>query len=744
MKRRSLQVVLIACSLELLILVSAAAQQKQAMTLDWMFGDTAKWVSTPPSHVWLSDGTLLLLDDRKPSSERLIELLDPRSGSRTPAFDIQKVLASLKSILPEESLSSLPWPVSIDTAGKHAVYLFGGDVLLLDLPGGKFARITHTPSEEKAATVSPDGSRVAFVRDNDLYVYDLEQNKELRITHDGSDSLLNGVFSWVYWEEIYGHQEPAYWWSPDSRSIAYLRSDESFVSTMCFPDFQPYQPTIHRQRYPKAGQRNPTVTLGIADAATARTTWMRLPSTAYEYIVRVNWLPGSDRIGVQTMNRAQTEVTLSLVDRSTGTATTLLKESDDAWMHHYEPLFSKDGKFFVWISERSGYTHAYRYTMTGQLINQITTGEWSIAPFGGYSTFEESPLRALDEKNRTLYFTASEKSPLERHLYRVSLDGSGLKRLSTEEGHHIPHFSLNGEVYLDTHSSAAIPPQLFLCRNDGTKIQTVSASRLDLIAPFTFQYPSFFTIPADDGFPLPAQISKPGNFEPSKKYPVIVYVYGGPGAASVYDEWNANSWSQSIFYDQILLDQGFLILSVDNRSSATIGKKFEKSIKGDMYGSVELRDLEAAIKWLKAQSYVDSTRIGIWGWSAGGTYTLLALTHTSEFKAGIAIAPVSDWHYYDTKFTELWMKRPEDNPEGYRKTSMVSVGTNLHGRLFLAQGTDDDNVHPQNSQAFMNELIKAGTLFDFMVYPMRKHSIDDTPAKIHLYKTMLEFWKKNL
>jgi dipeptidyl-peptidase-4 len=743
MKHRRSRALIIAGILPILFALPAPGQQEHTMTIEWAFGDSAAWVSTPPSSLWLSDGTLLLLNNRKAADTSTSELFDPRTGKRKPAFDVKTALASLRALFPDDTSSSLPWPVSIDVAGKRAVYLLSGDVMLLNVPEARFERATQTPSEEKPVSVSPDGKHIAFVRDYNLYLYNLNLKREQQISTDGNDSLLNGVFSWVYWEEIFGHRESAYWWSPDSRSIAYLKTDESSVGMTCFPDFQPDQATNHRQRYPQAGQHNPVVTLGIADVNTGETTWMRLPSTSYEYIVQVNWLPGSNRVAVQTMNRAQTMVTLYFVDRATGNPTPVLTERDDAWLHHYEPLFAKNGTYFIWISERSGYTHAYRYSMTGKLLNQITKGNWSLAPFGEFYANKESPLCGLDEKTATLFFTAKEKSSLETHVYRIGLDGAGFKRLSQEDGDHLPSFSPDKQFYLDTYSNASTPPSLKLCRSDGTELQTVSASRSDLIAPYAMQFPSFFTIPAADGFLLPAQISKPRDFDPTKKYPVIVYVYGGPGSASVRNKWNANDWSETVFFDQVLLSQGFLVLSVDNRSSATIGMKYEKSIKGQMYGDVELGDLESAIKWLKAQPYVDPDRVGIWGWSGGGMYTLRALTHTNEFKAGIAIAPVTDWHYYDSKWTELWMKRPEDNPEGYRKTSLVRVAARLHGRLFLAHGTYDDNVHPQNSQAFMNELIKAGITFEFMVYPMRHHTIDDAPAKIHLYKTMLEFWQKN-
>jgi dipeptidyl-peptidase-4 len=258
------------------------------------------------------------------------------------------------------------------------------------------------------------------------------------------------------------------------------------------------------------------------------------------------------------------------------------------------------------------------------------------------------------------------------------------------------------------------------------------------------RYPSFFRIPAPDGFMLPAQISTPADFDSTQKYPVIVYVYGGPGSPSVSDEWNSNGWAESVYFDQVLLRSGYIVFSVDNRSSASVGKVFEKAIRGQMYGDIELNDLMTAVHWLKSRPFVDTSRVGVWGWSGGGTYTLLAMTRSNEFKAGIAVAPVTDWRYYDAKWAELPMKRPEDNPEGYAKTSLVPRAHDLHGRLLMVHGTDDDNVHPQNSQAFMNELIKAGIQFDLMIYPMRKHTIEDPPARKHLFNTMLEFWKRNL
>ncbi len=282
-------------------------------------------------------------------------------------------------------------------------------------------------------------------------------------------------------------------------------------------------------------------------------------------------------------------------------------------------------------------------------------------------------------------------------------------------------------------------PYVSLHKNDGKLVKRLGKSRPELLAKFDIQYPELFTILTVDSFPMPAAILKPKDFDPNKKYPLILNVYGGPSAPTV-----ANAWNPGFYFDQILLKNGFLIAYVDNRSATAISKALENTILKEGYGKSELNDLLDAVKWFKSQSWIEPERVGIWGWSGGGTFTLNAMTHSKEFKAGIAVAAVTDWHYYDSFWAEFVMKRPEDNPEGYEKTSLVKSAKGLHGRLLLVHGTYDDNVHIQNAWAFVDELIKAGKMFDMMIYPMRQHGISDEPARIHLYKTMLEFWKKNL
>ena len=314
-----------------------------------------------------------------------------------------------------------------------------------------------------------------------------------------------------------------------------------------------------------------------------------------------------------------------------------------------------------------------------------------------------------------------------------------MKRLSKEEGTHAINFSPDAKYYLDTYTNIKTPAVLSLYNSDGKFVKQIGSYDQKILASLDLQRPEQFTIPAHDGFLLPAEIMKPKDFDPNKKYPLIIYVYGGPSAPQVL-----NRWRGSIFFDQVLLDNGFLVALIDPRNATAISKKLENLLYKNLGGEVELRDLVDGVNWFKHQSYIDSSRVGVWGWSGGGTFTLNAMTHSKEFKAGIAVAAVTDWHFYDTKFGESAMKTAAVNPDGYEKTSLVKSAKNLSGRLMIVHGTYDDNVHIQNAFAFTDELIKANIMFDEMIYPMRKHGITDMPAQIHLYNRMLEFWKKNL
>ncbi len=710
------------------------------ITVEWIYSDTAKVIAAVHKYQWLEDNTAILFDTRLEKKERTFLKLDPQTQSELgPAVDREKALASLQEYLgKEDSTEYLEWPLSFDPYGNYAVYLYKKDIFLLDLAASEFRRLTQTETAEKAPRFSPDGSRLAFVRENDLYIYDLAANREKRLTSDGSDTILNGTVSWVYWEEIFGRRDIGYWWSEDSKALVFLQTDESAVTKMHYVDFKPAVPRLITQRYPKAGTDNPVVKVGLMEIDSPQIKWIKLEP--YEYICRVKWHQDNQWFSVQTMNRAQTELNLFYIDRNTGkNLGKVLTETDTGWVNINDDLYFLESGNFLWQSERDGYAHLYQFNKNGSLVGQVTKGSWALRSSGGPFWLRQSVVN-IDEEHSQVYFTSLEKSSIERHLYRIGLDGSGLQRITREEGVHKVSFSPDGKYYFDTYSNINTLPTLALYSRGGERLTMIAEPRPELLEELQLQTPELFTIPTTDGFLMPAQILKPKDFNPGKKYPLIFNIYGGPSAPTVFNRWQG----LSLFFDNMLLNRGYLVVKFDHRSATAISKKLENRLLKMASGPREIVDIVDGIRWLKSQPYVDPNRVGIWGWSGGGSFTLNSMTNTREFKAGISVAPVTDWHYYDTKWAEFTMKRPQDNPEGYEKTSFVKTAKNLHGRLLLVHGTYDDNVHPQNSWHFIDELVKENIMFDMMFYPMRKHGIADDPAKIHLYNKMLEFWQEYL
>jgi dipeptidyl-peptidase 4 len=728
--------------LALIVLSSllSIAQEKEPLTVEWTQGREPGVVAVTPTYRWLNDNRAVIYDRRLPEAERKLEILDPATGLRSPMLDNDKALASLRVLAGEKTPRYLPFPAEIDGAGRRAFYLIGGDIYLLDIPAATFSRVTRTEQEEKCVEFSPDGSMLSFVRSNNLFVYDIGAALEAPITQDGSDSLLNGTLSWVYWEEIFGRHDTAYWWSPDSKAIAFLRTDEAGVSVQHYVDVTPWTPRVLTQRYPKVGEKNPVVTVGIAEVAIGKVTKVNFDSFRYEYLTHAQWLPDSKHISLQTMNRMQTELDLFFVDRVTGMAEFVLKETDPAWVNLMDDLFFlKDGKHFLWPSERDGYQHIYRYNLFGKLVNQVTRGPWTVRAAGGGVAWIRGGIVGIDEERGEVYFTSLEKSSIEKHLYAVHLDGSGMRRISKEEGTHSIGMSKNARFYFDVYSNVSTLPSLRLFTRDGKERLVLAAPRPELLAKFDMRYPEFTQIPARDGFMMPAQILSPAVMEPGRKYPVIFYTYSGPAAPVV-----SNSWQRDIFWENLLLQNGYLVVRCDNRSATGVSKVLETTVLKRLAGEGELNDIVDAVRWVKKQANVDSTRIGIWGWSGGGSATLNCLSRSTEFKAGIAVAGVTDFRFYDTKWAEQVMKTLEANKDGYETNALLRYAKDLHGKLLIVHGTYDDNVHVQNTWAFVNELIKANKRFEMMIYPMRMHGISDQPARVHLYSTMLDFWKRNL
>ena len=694
-----------------------------------------------PEYTWLQNGKALMLDSRVEKGKRTLELLDPQSGQRIPITDPAIILDAFKKILAKEAPEGLAWPDAVDSIGKRVVYILAGDLFMVDLEDSKVKRLTQTPAEEESVTFSPDNRWISFIRENDLYVIDVSTGAEKQLTTGSSDTLLNGKLSWVYWEEVFDHTDVPYTWSPDSSAIAYLQTDDSPVPISTFVNFKPATQEVVRQRYPKAGQPNPKVRLGIVTVLSAKTNWMDCGE--YEYLVRFNWLPDSSAIAVQTMNRQQSELKLLIADKKTGASKMILEEKQPAWININDTLyFLKKNSQFIWMSERDGYQHLYLYQLDGTLIRQLTKGEFMVLASDGRLTSGNGGLVGVDEKRGIVYFTSNRETLKDYHLYRVGLDGKGLQRISSGKGVHVVEFSPGMKYYLDTYSNSSHPDEFSLYKANGKKLKTITPSAKELLAPWQLEPPEFHFFKADDGLELPIMMFKPFRYDAAKtkSYPALIYIYGGPGAQQVRDQWSTR---RALFFN-LLNREGFFHFVVEVRAGLAKNKAFETSVYKHAYGMQNVKDILAAVKWIKQIPAVDPGRIGIWGGSGGGCTTLYTMTHSDVFKAGISLFPVSDWHYYDSIYTERYQSTPQDNPEGYRDTSCELFAHQLKGRLLIVHGTYDDNVHPQNTYAFIDQLIKYNIQFELMIYPWRKHGIGDYPGQIHMYTLMLDFWKRHL
>jgi dipeptidyl-peptidase-4 len=737
MKRRNLLIGL----LFLCMIAGLQAQEKKPFTAESMSDPVFRTALSVPRVWWLKDNTAVIYDMRKPAAERVLERYYPGNNRRKPFLDIKKARENFKSLFEDEKAPAglSPIPNSFSEDGKTGLYTISGDIYVIDIPKAEIVRVTDSEVREKNARLSPDGRKVAYVRDNNIFYTDLRTLKEYQLTFDGSETLLNGTLSWVYWEEIFGRQDIAFWWSGDSKAIAYLQTDESMVSVQSYVDIEPWTPTVTTQRYPKVGEANPDVRAGIVELATRKTTWMDFDRD-YEYIIRVNWMPGDRRICVRTENRLQTELDFYFVDRISGEGKYIMSDVNEGWINMSDDIyFLDDNKHFIISSERDGYEHLYRFTMDGKLANQITKGEWSIRSSGGGPFWVRQAVCGIDQKRGWIYFTALKKHFLEKHLYRVRMDGSGLERVSRGEGTHRISMSPNTKYYLDNYSNIRTAPSMTLCLSSGKKRFTLAESMQAELDRWDIQYPELFQVPARDGFGVSCYMVKPKNPEPGRKYPVIVSVYGGPSAPQI-----SNSFSRGVFGENLMLDEGYISMKIDNRAAMGISKKLENLLLKRTPGEVELNDLVDAVRQMKKKDYIDPDRWGITGWSGGGTNTILAMTRSKEFKAGIAGAGVTDFRFYDTAWGESAMKTEAENLDGYEASSLLKYAKDLHGKLMLVHGTHDDNVHIQNTWRFINELIKANKLFELMVYPMRKHGVSDPAGRRHLQTVRTDFWKRNL
>jgi dipeptidyl-peptidase-4 len=569
---------------------------------------------------------------------------------------------------------------------------------------------------------------VSFVRKHNLFVVSVADKKERAVTNGGTEEIRKGELDWVYPEEL--DLKTAYWWAPDSSKIAFLEFDERKVSKYPLVDFASYEGEAEEERYPVAGGNNPVVHVYTVNVSGGEAKLMDTGAEMNQYIPRVDWLRDSKRVAIQRLDRPQTQLELLLADAGTGKSVVLLTEKDAYWINVADDLyFLKDGKRFLWSSERSGYRHLYLYGLDGKETMQLTKGEWEV-----------TGLEGVDEAKGIVYFNATEKTPIERHLYRVSLDGKGFARITKQDGVHTIQLSPDAGAFVDTYSNAMTPPQQWVSKADGSPAAPLNENKVAELADYHLSPMEFVKIRTHDGMELNAWVIKPANFDATKKYPALVYTYGGPHVQVVMNGWGGPTF----LWHQMMAQKGFVIFALDNRGSAGRGHLFEEPIHLRL-GAQEMSDQRDGAAWLKGQPWVDAGRIGIWGWSYGGHMTLHAMFEDPEdFKAGFAGGPVSDWRYYDTIYTERYLGLLPQNQESYKESSPIEKAQQLRGKLLIAHGTGDDNVHFANTLSVVNKLIEHGKYVEVLPFPGRGHGVSDPPARIVLMNRVTQFFLENL
>ncbi|HMI53922.1 MAG TPA: S9 family peptidase [Candidatus Saccharimonadales bacterium] len=660
-------------------------------------------------------------------------VLDAGSGERQILISSDK----LESALPAE----LTKKTQATGLGRHAPAEYRwspkGDALLFvgtsslawyDVKTQTAKTLTSGKEAIADAKISPDGRTVSFVRAHNVWLVDLASGTERALTKGGTEEIRKGELDWVYPEEL--EIQTAYWWAPDSSAIAYLEMNESKVSQFPLVDFNSFDGRAEMQRYPVAGGANPIVHVYVAPVSGGAAKLMDTGAQNEIYIPRVNWLPDSRQLAIQRLNRPQTVLELLLAEASSGKSRVVLTDKDDYWINLSDDLhFLKDGKRFLWSSERSGYRHIYLYGIDGKQQAQLTRGEW-----------EATGIEGVDEAKGIVYFRSTEKSPLERQLYKVGLDGSGFSRITKADGTHATTFAPDASAFIDTFSDSATPPRQDLYRADGGKISSINENHVAELADYHLSPVEFLSVKTHDGIQLNAMMIKPPDFNPERRYPVLVYTYGGPHAQVVTNQWQGPTY----LWHQSMAQKGYIVFAVDNRGSAGRGHLFEEFIHYRL-GAQEMSDQRDGVTYLKGLPFVDPARIGIWGWSYGGHMVLHAMFEDPEdFKAAFAGGPVSDWHYYDSIYTERYLGLLPEHDESYEASSPIENAKGLRGKLLIAHGTGDDNVHFSNTLRVIDELLETGKAAEVMPFPGRGHGVSDPEARRVLFQRVTQFFIDNL
>jgi dipeptidyl-peptidase-4 len=731
----------------LVLAVSGQSADKRTLTLDRIYSSNEFRSETFGPARWLDDGSAYTTLEPSPSNREARDIV--RYETATGARSVLIAAASLKP-------NGAPGPLVIDDYAwsedgrKLLVFTNSkevwrqntrGDYWVFDISVKKLTKIGRNAAASTLmfAKFSPDGTRVGYVRENNLYVEDLAGSRITQLTRDGSRRIINGTFDWVYEEEL--DLRDGWRWSPDGRSIAYWQMDTEGV-----PDFylinntDSLYPKITTIQYPVAGQINSAARVGVIGATGGQTRWIQVPGDPRNnYIARMNWAGNSDEIVLLQLNRRQNLLNVMIGDRTTGKVRTILAEKDEAWVdiNIDEIEWLEAGKRFLWLSERDGWRHVYAASRTGGAVQHITRG-----------AFDVISIEAVDQKGGWLYYTASPDNATQRYLYRTELSGNGKpERLSpaTQPGTHSYSIAPNTAWALHTYSNISSPPAVGLVQlPDHRPVRPLApnAAVIAKVKDLDIKTPEFIKVDIGEGITLDGWMIKPPNFDASRRYPVLIYVYGEPAGQTVLDRWASTRY----LWHQMLAQHGYLVMSFDNRGTpAPKGRAWRKVVYRQI-GVLAALEQAAAARVIQKWSFVDSRRIAIWGWSGGGSMTLNQMFRYPDiYQVGMSVAPVTDQHFYDTIYQERYMGLPQDNEADYRRGSPVTHAAGLAGKLLIVHGSGDDNVHYKGTEVLANVLIAAGKQFTMMEYPNRRHGISEGPGTTrHLFELLTRFLEENM
>lgn len=708
--------------------LSALAQQK--ITVEEIYTGAFRAKGMDELQALKNTNQYTVLNSDRASRTQQIDLYDYATLKKVATLIDTKGITALADGINSYTFSNDEKQILIAT-NKHPIFRhsFTADYYLYTIAT---KAITKLFDQVQEPTFSPDGTKIAYAKANNLFVYDIASKNTTTITTDGKkNAIINGITDWVYEEEFAFVR--AFDWSADSKKLAYIRFDESEVPEFSMNIYhKDLYPTVETFKYPKAGEKNAVVSLFVYDMATKAAKAINLGNYSDFYIARMKWTNDANVLCAQVLNRHQDNLDLIFVDGTTGAAKVVMNEKDKAYVDVTDNLtFLKDNSF-IWTSEKDGFNHIYLYDKTGKLKNQVTKGNWEVTAYYGF-----------DEKNNAIYFQSTENGSTVRDVYKISLDGKKKTKLSHQVGTNAATFSPNFEYFINTYSAATVPPTYTLnSSKDGKQVQAIvdNTALADRLKKYNLPTKEFFELTTAKGNKLNAWMIKPKDFDATKKYPVFMYQYSGPGSQQVANDW----LDTNDMWFMMLSQQGYITVCVDGRGTGFKGADFKKVTQKEL-GKYELEDQIDAAKVIGNYAYVDKSRIGIFGWSFGGFMASNCILKGSDvFKMAIAVAPVTNWRFYDSIYTERYMQTPQENASGYDTNSPINFANQLKGNFLLIHGTADDNVHFQNSMQFIEALVQANKQFDWAVYPDKNHGIYGGKTRIQLFNKMTNFIKEKL